>query len=160
MFRKRNKSPEHKEFSKSVIEMFSPLLKDFGFVLESSKVKEYSSTIVFRNGQQYIKIQGSTYPTDYPYSYNVILGNGGSEKLEDFDFNSIALWRLKNKITQDFDSKEFEFPKREEINYSLKKAREDLEKYGIQFLNGNLSLFEEVLKEQNKDRRPPTTYRF
>jgi hypothetical protein len=66
-------------FADTVLEIISPAVETFGFVRHRTEIETYSSTIIFRKDRQYIKISGSTYPTDYPYSYNIILGDGDSE---------------------------------------------------------------------------------
>src|SRR5688500_17913670 len=90
-------SPEQILFSGTVLDIMSPTFEKFGFSRHRVEVEEYFTTIIFRNGKRYIKISGTTYPTDYPYSYNVILGEGDSEEFYEWDWNSIALWQLKKK---------------------------------------------------------------
>jgi len=95
---KTNKpSPEQTLFADNVLEIISPTVETFGFVRHKTEIEECFTTVIFRKDKQYIKISGSTYPTDYPYSYNVILGEGDSEDVYEWDWNSIALWRLKTK---------------------------------------------------------------
>jgi len=102
--------------------------------------------------KQYIKISGSTYPTDYPYCYNIILGEGDSEEMIEWDWNSIALWRLKSKIEPTAEAKEYEFPFGDKVKSSISNANKELIKYADAFLCGNLTLFYKVRSEQNKER--------
>ncbi len=147
-------SPEQQEFSNTVVKIFTSFLNDNGFALIKVEVKEYSATITFRKGTQYIRISSSTYPTDYPYFYNVILGDGDSEDFFEYDWNSVALWRLKQKVEPDTKAQEYSFPYGDDLIHSLRHAKDDLTKYGDKFLQGDLVLFIAVRKEQNQNREP------
>ena len=147
-------SPEQILFADTVLEIFSQALETFGFARHRTEIETYSSTIVFRKDRQYIKISGSTYPRDYPYSYNIILGDGDSEIFFEWHWNSIALWRLKNKIDPTIKASEYEFPTGDKVNHSVEKAKKELIKYGASFLSGDLTLFLETRSEQNKNREP------
>ena len=147
-------SPEQILFAETALELISPTVEKFGFKRHRTEIEEYSTTIIYRKDDQYIKLSGSTYPTDYPYSYNIILGEGNSEDFYEWDWNSIALWRLKSSIDKNAKASEFEFPNGNAVKYSLENANSELLKYGQTFLFGDLNLFREVRKEQNKDREP------
>jgi len=147
-------SPEQQQFADIAISLFTPFLSDNGFKMIKTEIKQYSTAISFRKGTQYIRLSSSTYPTDYPYSYNVILGDGDSENFFEYDWNSIALWRLKQKIEPTTKAKEYSFPYGDKIIYSLTHAKEDLIKYGDTFIKGDLTLFIETRKEQNQNREP------
>jgi len=151
---KENPSPEQQQFSDAALEIFTPFLADNGFVLTKTEIKQFSTTITFRKATQYIRITGSTYPTDYPYFYNVILGEGDSEDFIEYDWNSIALWRLKQKIEPTSKAKEYSFPYGTKIVYSLTHAKDELKKFGDTFLKGDLKLFIETRKEQTQNREP------
>src|SRR6266478_5717755 len=88
-------SVEQQQFCDFALQPFEPILAEKGFALTNVKVKGFSTTITFRKATQYIKVSSSTYPTDYPFSYNIILGDGDSETFFEYDWNSITLWRLK-----------------------------------------------------------------
>jgi hypothetical protein len=96
----RKPSPEQILFADTFLEIISPTVEQFDFLRHKTEVAQYCTTIVFRKDKQYIKISGSTYPRDYPYFYNIILGEWNSEDVAEYDWNSIALWRLKSKIDQ------------------------------------------------------------
>ena len=83
-------SPEQTLFADNVLEIISPTVETFGFVRHRTEIENHFTTIIFRKDKQYIKINGSTYPTRYPYSYNLILGDGDSEDFSEWDWNSIA----------------------------------------------------------------------
>ncbi|MDR2904396.1 MAG: hypothetical protein LBU73_00325 [Helicobacteraceae bacterium] len=150
-------SPEQTLFAKTVLAVISPTVEQFGFSRRSVEVEQHFTTIIFRKDKQYIKINGSTYPTDYPYSYNIIFGEGG-ENIIERDLNSIALWRLKAKIDPTLKAKEYEFPFGDKVKFSVSNANEELIKYANAFLCGNLTLFYETRSEQNKDRKPYKIY--
>jgi len=147
-------SPEQTLFANTVLEIIGPTVEQFGFVRHRTEIEEYLTTIIFRKDKQYIKINGSTFPTDYPFSYNLILGEGDSEDFFEWDWNSIALWRLKTKIEPTAIAKEFEFPLGDKVKFSLSNANKELLKYAETFLQGNLTLFYETRSDQNKGREP------
>ena len=78
---KTNKpSPEQTLFADTVLEIISPTVEQFGFVRHRTEIETHFTTIIFRKDKQYIKVSGSTYPTDYLYSYNIVLGEGEDRK--------------------------------------------------------------------------------
>ena len=147
-------SPEQIIFADTILEIVSPSVESFGFVRRRTEIETYLTTIVFRKDNQYIKISGSTYPTDYPYFYDLILVEGNSEDFIEWDWNSIALWCLKAKIDPNSKAQEYSFPTGDKVKYSVTNANEELLKYGLTFLKGDLTLFYETRREQNKDREP------
>ena len=147
-------SLEQIQFADTVLEIISPTVENFGFARHRTEIEEHFTTIIFRKDNQYIKISGSTHPTDYPYTYNIILGDGDSEEFFEWDWNSIALWGLKNKIDPTVKSKEFDFPFGDNVKFSVSHANKELLKYADTFLNGDLTLFYETRSEQTKDREP------
>jgi len=147
-------SPEQKIFAETALEVFSPTFDDFGFKKHRINIKKNSTNITFRKENQYIKISSSTYPTDYPYFYNIILGEGDSEDFFEYDWNSIALWILKFKTEPKTKASEYAFPFGESVKISLENANLELKKYGLTFLKGNLDLFRELRKEHNGQREP------
>jgi hypothetical protein len=151
-------STEQLLFAENALEILSPEIESFGFERTKTKIEKNFTQIIFRKGNQYIKIIGSTYPTDYPYSYNIILGEGESESFPETDWNSISLWRLKNQIEPNSVAKAYDFPFNEKVKFSLENAKNELVKFGIIFLNGDLDKFYEARKEQNKDREPYKIY--
>ncbi len=112
-------SPEQTLFADTVLEIISPTAEQFGFVRHRTEIEKHSTTIIFRKDKQYIKVEGSTYPTDYPYYYNIILGEGDSEDFIEWDWNSVALWRLKTKIAPTAEAKEYEFPFGDHVKFSV-----------------------------------------
>lgn len=78
-------SPEQILFANTVLEVFSSTAESVDFVRHRTEIDKHFTTIVFRKGELYIKISGSTYPTDSPYYYNVILGEGDSEDFFEWD---------------------------------------------------------------------------
>lgn len=147
-------SAEQTLFANTVLEIISPTVERFDFSRYRTEIKTHSTTIIFRKNRQYIKVSGSTYPTDYPYCYNIILGEGDSEDFFEWDWNSIALWRLKTKIDPTAKANEYEFPLGDKVKFSVTNANKELLKYADTFLNGDLTLFYETRSEQNKDREP------
>lgn len=145
-------SPEQKLFSEKALEIVIPTFEQFGFKKHRIAIGEYTSTIIYRKEEQYLKISSTNYPTDYPYHYNILLGEGNSEDFFEYDWNSVALWRFKKEIEPKLKASEYEFPLASEIEPSLKNAASELLKYGLTFLNGEMDLFYKIRKEQNQDR--------
>ena len=145
-------SPEQASFADTILEIISPTVEQFGFSRHRTEIETYFTTIIFRKNKQYIKISSSTYPTDYPYFYNIVLGDGDSEDFLEYDWNSIALWRLKAKNDPTAKAKEYEFPLSEKVKFSVSNANKELLKYADTFLRGDLTLFFETRSEQNKHR--------
>lgn len=149
-----NPSPEQTLFADTVLEIIGPTVEKFGFQRHRTEIEEHFTTIIFRKNKQYIKISCTTYPTDYPYHYNVILGEGDSEDFYEWDWNSIALWRLKSKIDPKAQAKEFAFPYGDKVKYSVSNANKELLQYAETFLHGDMTLFYETRSDQNKSREP------
>lgn len=152
-------SPEQILFSNTVLEIISPTVEKFGFLKHRVEVEEYFTTIIFRNDKRYIKISGTTFPTDYPYHYNIILGEGDSEDFYEWDWNSIALWQLKQKIDPASEAQEFDFPWGDDVKNSVSNANQELLQYGNKFLEGDLALFYETRSEVNQAREPYKIHR-
>ncbi len=145
-------SPDQTLFGETVLEIIGPTVAKFGFKRHRVEIEEYFSTIIFRKNKQYIKISGTTFPTDYPFNYNLILGEGDSADFYEWDWNSIALWRLKERIDPTAGAKEFEFPFGDEVKHSVSNANSELLRYGDTFLRGDMTLFYEIRSDQNKSR--------
>ena len=150
----KDPSPEHIAFSTSIKTIIGETLKQYGFEFHRQEVDRWFTTIIYRNDKRYIKISGSTHWHDHPASYNIILGEGDSEDFYEYDWNSIALWRLKKTINPTLKAQEYSFPRDEKIRYSVENAKDELLKFGETFLNNDLTLFYETRKNQNKDREP------
>lgn len=145
-------SPEQTLFADTVLEIISPTVEKFGFTRHKTNVNTYSSNIVWKKDKQYIKAESTNYPTDYPFYYNIVLGEGDSEDFFEYDWNSIALWRLKKMIDPTVKAQEYEFPLGDKVNLSISNANKELLKYADTFLRGDLTLFYETRSEQNKGR--------
>ncbi len=147
-------SPEQILFTNTILEIISPAVEQFGFMRHLTEIKRYSSRIIFRKENLYILIKSSTYPTDYPYHYNIILGEGSSDDPFEQDWDSTALWSLKSMINPLVKAKEYEFPSGDHVKFSIMNARKELLQYGISFLNGDLTLFLKTRSAQNQSREP------
>ena len=147
-------SPEQKLFSEKAMEIVIPTFEQFGFKKHRIEIGKHSSTIIYRKEKQYLKISSNTYPRDYPYHYNIVLGEGDSEDFFEWDWNSIALWKFKEKIKPNLKASEYDFPEENELILSLENANSELIEFGQTFLNGDLTLFYEIRKEQTKNREP------
>lgn len=150
----RQPSPEQAQFAEAVLTIISPTVEAFGFVRHCTEIDQHATEIIFRKGSQYIKIDSSTYPTDYPYFYNIVLGDGDSKARPESDWNAVALWRLKTKVEPTAKAKEYTFPVGEHIRFSVLNANQELTKYASSFLRGDLTLFLECRSALNQAREP------
>ena len=143
----RKPSPSQTLFANTVLEVFSPTVREFGFVRQRTEVGENMTAVVFQRAGQYIKIIGSTYPRDYPYYFNILFGKCDSDDFSDRE--AIALWRFKLKIDPDAKVADYEFPFGENVKSSVCTVNGEFLKYAESFLHGELSLFNELVSEQN-----------
>jgi|GEM_PF-727278 len=147
-------SIEQKLFAEIVLEVIAPTLERYDFVKHIVEVKTYSTNIVFRKSKQYIEIHSTNYPLDYPYHYNILLGEGDSENFSESDWNSIALWQLAKTIDTNALTSAYDFPNGENVKPSIEQAIEDLLTYGGSFLKGDLTQFNIARSQINQQRRP------
>ena len=145
-------SNEQNQFAEVVMEIIAPTIEKFSFELYKTEIKKYSTNITWKKEKQFIKVSSTNYPTDYPYFYNLILGEANDDSFFETDWNSIALWKFKNEINPKSKDAEYSFPIGNQVIPSIKKANTELEKYANSFLNGNLELYHKLLAEQNRNR--------
>ncbi len=142
-----------KELGKLALAIFREALAPYGFKRESKKTEEYFCNIVFVNGERYVKISSNIHPRDYPPYFNVVLGEGSREFVES-DWNSIALWRLKNLMTNTDTGGEYNLETPDKLPELLEHAKAELLEFGTGFLTGDVELFRQARSEQNKGREP------
>ena len=147
-------SAEQAAFAKTALEIIAPTVEKYGYIHHKTEIKTYSANIVWRKDKQYIKVNGSNYPTDYPFNYNIILGEGSSDEFLEYDWNSVALWTLSKIIEPTANISSYDFPFGDKIKFSLDAANKDLLKFGQTFLSGDLTTFYEARKMINEKREP------
>ena len=140
-----------KEFETIALTAFEDALASHGFKRESKKTEQYFCEIVFVNGERYVKISANSHPRDFPPHFNIVLGEGPREFLES-DWNSIALWRLKNFITSTNTGSEFNLETPAKLPRLLDRAKAELLEFGADFLSGDVALFRQARSEQNRGR--------
>lgn len=145
-------SPEQKLFSEKAMEIVIPIFEQFGFKKHRIEIEKHASILIYRKEKLYLKISSNNYPREYPYHYNIILGEGDSEDFYEWDWNSVALWRFKEKMEPKLKASEYNFPTEKGVIPSLENAKSELLEFGENFLNGDLSLFHEIRKEQTEKR--------
>jgi hypothetical protein len=146
-----------KDFGKNALSIFKEALTPYGFKRESKKTDQYFCDIVFANDDRYIKIEANIHPRDYPPYFNIVLGEGPRDFIES-DWNSIALWRLKNMITNTDSGSEYSLEDVKDLPGLLDKSKNEMLKYGEKFLSGDTEIFHQARKAQNKDREPYKVY--
>ncbi len=152
----RNKKPSDHElaFAQTVLDIIGPTIEKHHFELHSKEIKQYSTTIIWKKKKQYIKVNSTTYPTDYPYYYNIVLGEGDSDDFFEYDWNSVAIWALARVTNPDTEVVSYDFPYDDKVKPSVEKANEHLLAYGQTFLDEDMTTFYEARKMINKDRKP------
>jgi hypothetical protein len=138
------------DFANGVIEVFNPVLRQFGFKLLKLKITEFDTTIVWIKGKCYIELEGNTHPHDAPNYYGIALGEFKGDYYHYADRDGVGLWRLK-AIQENLDIvNDTPFPFVDDIKPSLIQAKDDLLKYGKGFLEGNLTHFYDARSKQWK----------
>ena len=145
-----NPRPEQTAFAESVLSIIGPTAEKFGFKKILVEIKTYWSVIVFRKGKLYVKIASTSYPTDYPNYYDVILGEGKSHSSGNY-WNSVTTLRLAKIIDPAKNAVTYNFPYDDRVKMSIEAANKDLIKYGLSFLSGDLSVFSRVRKKVNEE---------
>jgi hypothetical protein len=148
-----------KIFNKSAGVIFDEVLAKYEFELNQEKVEEFYSERIYVNEDRYVNVSAGNHPRDFPPSYNILLGQGGFEWPER-DWNSIALWRIKEQVDPKGKSKEYslEIIDEEKLIHSLSHARTELLTYGREFLLGDILLFDKVRRQLNRIREPYKIY--
>jgi hypothetical protein len=146
-----------KNFGKNALIIFKKALTPYGFKRESKKTDQYFCDIVFVNDERYIKVEANIHPRDYPPYFNIVLGEGPRDFIES-DWNSVALWRLKNMITDTDSGREYSLEGVMDLPGLLEKSKDEMLKYGEKFLSGDTDIFHQARKAQNKDREPYKVY--
>lgn len=151
-------SQEHLEIAKSARDILGEVIEPFGFQLHREEVEKEFTTLTYRHAKRYIKLSATTHWHDHPSHYNIILGEGDSEDVFEYRWNSVALWRLKKELDPTAKAKSYPFPFDDKVEPSLIHAKEELLQYGDSFLNNDLTLFHKIRKEQNEDAEPIKVY--
>lgn len=134
-------SQEQVDFANGAIEIFNPVMKQFGFDLLNLKVTEYSTSIIWIKGKCYLEIRGNTHPHDSPNYYGIALGEFKEEYFHYSELDCVGLWQLK-AIQDSLDKvSDTPFPFGANIQLSLIQTRDELLKYGKTFLQGDLTHF-------------------
>ncbi len=148
---------QFKKFITLAVDIFEESLMFYKFKLKSKEIKSYFCNIVFVNGERYITISANIHHRDNPPYFNIILGEGSLDFCE-VDWNSIALWRLKNLILKNDSGKEYSLESVCKLSKLLEHSRDELLKFGDSFLKGDVKLFRQVLFEMNKSRQSYKIY--
>lgn len=134
-------SQEQIDFANGAIEIFNPVMKQFGFKLFKLKITEYVTTIIWIKGKCYININGNTHPHDSPNYYGIALGEFNEDYYHYADLDCVGLWQLK-AIQESLDKvNDTPFPFGGDIQPSLNQTKDELLKYGKSFLQGDLTQF-------------------
>ncbi len=146
-----------KSFGKNSLTIFKEALTPYGFKKESKKTDQYFCSVIFVNDERYVKVEANIHPRDYPPYFNIVFGEG-SRDFVDSDWNSVALWRLKNMITKTDSGGEYSLEGVMDLPGLLEKSKDEMLKYGEKFLSGDTEIFHQTRRAQNKDREPYKVY--
>ena len=147
-------SLKQKLFTEKAIKIIVPTFEKFEFKKHNIKIGKVFSTITYRKKEQYLKISSTTHPKDYPHSYWISLGEGNSENLFEYDWNSVTLLDFQKEIKPNQELSNNEFPVESELKSSLENTKTELLEFGEPFFKGDLSLFYKIRKERNERKEP------
>jgi hypothetical protein len=142
-------SAEHLAFSESVKQIIGTVLEKYGYSLHKNETKNQHTSIVYLKPGYFIKIDASTDYRDAPGYYNISLG-AGNGAIDYTQWFAVALWWLKKEIEPNADAREYGFPKEADLFSNLSYAKEELLKYGKTILDGDLTLFNQIVKQKNQ----------
>jgi hypothetical protein len=156
----RNEKPSDHElaFAEMVFNIIGPTVEKHGFGLHRRDVKQYSTMVIWRKKEQYIKIESTTHPADHPYYYNIVLGEGEGDTFIEYDWNSVAIWAVARVINSNTEIVSYDFPYGHNVKPSVEEAHKHLLTYGQSFLQGDLTNFYTARRMVNKDREPYKIY--
>ncbi|MCU0423877.1 MAG: hypothetical protein MUC81_13810 [Bacteroidia bacterium] len=129
------------DFANGAIEIFNPLLRQFGFKLFKLKITEYGTTIIWIKNKCFIELSSYSHPYDAPSYYGIVLGEFKTDYYHYADLDCVGLWRLKAIQENLAEVNDNPFPFGVDIQSSLIQTKEDLLKYGKGFLQGDLREF-------------------
>jgi hypothetical protein len=116
--------------------------ENYGFILDRTIIDKYSFEFVFKYNTLYVKLKGSSYPRDYPFYINVIVGLG-KDFYPESDKNSVALWEIM-RYNGDKNAKEYDFNILYEEDFT-KKLLTDIDNNILPFLREKKEEFINVI---------------
>ncbi len=147
-------SRKHISFSNLALEVIGNPLEENGFEFYRKKVETYFTTIIWTKEKQYVKLSASDFPTDYPYTFDIILGEGNCDDFFESEWDSISISDIQKLSEPNKKYNGYDFPKKSKFRESLEKAKTDLSEFGNGFLNGNLELFYKARILTNGENKP------
>ena len=136
---------------------FDTFLSNYDFLFLSEKLEKYYIEYIYIKGDLYIKFEINLYPQDFPYYFRIILGEGSLDFPES-DWNSTALWRIGQLNNPSSQAGYYTIEDIDDVKTLLKRALDDFERVGKEFLCGNLETFIAARKNQNINREPYKMY--
>lgn len=160
----REPAPEQLLLADAVLSVMSPVIEGYGFLRHSVSVIKNITWIVFSKQQQYIAISSSTLPVDYPYYYEIILGEAGKGDYDRQNRQSVTIAQLATTAGATAGGDSYNFPGRhvpgqpvdidaKRLQIAMETAKKDLLQYGIGFLEGDLNLFRQAIQQWHKNTR-------
>ncbi|WP_139218351.1 hypothetical protein [Sunxiuqinia elliptica] len=147
-------SRKHISFSNLALEIIGNPLEQNGFEFYRKKVETYFTTIIWTKEKQYVKLSASDFPTDYPYTFDIILGEGDCDDFFKSEWDSISISDIQRLTEPNRKYKGYDFPKKREFRAVLEKTKNELIEFGNGFLNGDLELFYEARIQTNGKNKP------
>lgn len=147
-------SEKHILFSNLALEIIGNPLEQNGFNFYRKKVETYFTTIIWTKGKQYVKLSASDFPTDYPYTFDIILGEGNCDDFFESEWDSISISKIQRLTEPSKKYNGYDFQKKREFKAVLEKAKNELIEFGNGFLNGELESFYEARTLTNRKNKP------
>jgi hypothetical protein len=159
MQRSRKSQPEKAAmtvFARACREVLAPWLERFGFTQGERQIDRWSARCCFVNGRRYVRVTASADPRDAPAFCNVLLGEGDLSWPE-VDWNGVPLWQLA-RAQGASDASEYPLDPSGQIPALVERMRLDLERYALDFLQGEVAVFTAVRARVNRARNPYTIH--
>ena len=141
-----------KQFIAQVDAAFTDAISPFGFAPASENhYDDWYASRIFRSGDRYIDINANCHFRDGEPECRVILGDG-PDNWPEYDWNTIALWRLTG------NGGNYPIREIEDIPVILETMCQDLLSQAEDFLSGNIDRFLKQRAAQNSQREPYKIY--
>lgn len=147
-------SRKHISFSNLALEIIGNELAKKGFDFYRKKVETYFTTIIWTKKKQYVKLSASDFPTDYPHTFDIILGEGNCDDFFETEWDSISVSEIQRLSEPNENYNGYDFSRKSEFRENLEKAKTDFLEFGNGFLNGNLELFYKARTLTNGENKP------
>lgn len=135
-------------------------IESFGFQMVDIKEDLNGMSLTYlKDNKQVVKLYSDTNLRDYPYFFNICF-NLWDGRFSHVDHNSIPLWYIKESAIPNSNAKEYnladigtmDLVRLEKLPWIIKAAKADLEKFGTDFLKGDLEQFNQLRQKRANEK--------